>query len=133
VVRTAQALADLALGLLDDPGAAVAADVQEGARSAVLAADDQDAVGTELADEELAGLVDGRDVPGDDPAAKDLIEFPVEHRLVGERRRREHRGAFDGLLGERHVARVEVELDGRIALRAHGSASWSDRVLARPH
>ena len=33
VVGAAQALADLALGLLDDPRAAVAADVEEGARA----------------------------------------------------------------------------------------------------
>ena len=114
VVGAAQPLAHLALGLLDELGAAMATYVQEGARGAVLAGDDHDAVRAELADDELARLVDGRDVRGDDPAAEDLVELPLEDRRVGERGRREHRRPLNGPLGERDVARVEVELDPRI-------------------
>ncbi len=86
MVGAAQALAHLALRLLDDAGAAVATDVEEGARGAVLAADDDDAVGAELAGDELARLVDGGDVADADPAAEDVVELPVEDRR--DRRRR---------------------------------------------
>ena len=113
VVRAAQALADLALGLLDDPRAAVAADVEERARDPVLAGDDDDAVGADLARHELARLVDRGDVADADPAAEDLVDLPLEHPLIGERRGRQHRRLLDRLQRARDIARIEVELGAR--------------------
>ena len=113
VVGAAQALAHLALGLLDQAGAAVATDVEEGARMPVLAADDDDAVVAELAHQELARLVDRGDVPDADPAAVDLVDLPLEHRLIGEGGRGQHRRPLDRLLGPRDLARVERQCFGR--------------------
>ena len=78
VVGAPQALSHLALRLLDDPRAAVAADVQERPRPAVLGADHDDAVGAELAHHELAGLVDGRDVADADPRPEQVRALPIE-------------------------------------------------------
>jgi hypothetical protein len=47
-------------------------------------------------------------VPDNNPASEDLVELPVEDRLVNERGRRQHRGALDGLLSERDITRIEV-------------------------
>ena len=67
----------------------------------------------------LPGSSTAETCAGDHPAAEDLVELPLEHRRVGERGRRQHRRPLDGPLGERDVARVEVELDRRIWLAAH--------------
>ena len=51
----------------------MAADVVEGAGHAVLAADEEDALAADLAGDEGAGLGDGRDVAGADPAGAKML------------------------------------------------------------
>ena len=73
MVGAAQAAADLALGLFEEPRAAVAADVVEGADLAVFAADDGDALAADLAADEGARLGNGGDVAGADPAGAEDV------------------------------------------------------------
>ena len=97
VVGAPQAPFDTALALGDQAGAAVPADVVEGARAAVLAPDHDDAVATDLAHQEVPGLAHLGDMPDADPArSEDLLQLPVEDGRVGERGGRQHRCLLQG-------------------------------------
>ena len=80
VVGAAQVGAHLALLVVADPGAAVPADVVEGADLLVLAADDQDALAGDLDAQPGAGLGDPFGSPDVDPVA---VEDPLRVDRVG--------------------------------------------------
>ena len=93
-----------ALGLVEQPRAAVAADVEERARAPVVAGDHEHALAAELAREERAAAVERAGVPGARPAAEEqVLELPRGDRLVGERARRQL-----PRLGERPKGRLEL-------------------------
>ena len=113
MVGTAEPLPHLTLLLLEEPRAAVAADVVEGARPAVLAADHEDALGPDLAGDVGAGLGDRRDVAGADPAvAEDVGQLPLEHRGVGEGAGRQHRRSLDRLESRFHIHPIKLQRHG---------------------
>ena len=92
VVGTPEAPLDTPIAVGDQASAAVTADVVEGPRPAVLAADHDDAVAADLPHQEAARLAHLRDVPDADPAgAEDLLQLPVQNRRVGEGGGRQHR------------------------------------------
>ena len=110
VVRAGDPSAGPTALLLEEPSAAVPADVVKGARDAVLAADDEEALVADLAHHPRAGLGDRRDVGcADPPAPEELVQLPIEHGLVRERGRREHRRALERLERAQHLFRVEPQ------------------------
>ena len=65
---------------------------------AVVVGHDEDALAAELDHEVVAALADLVDVPDADPAAhEDVLELPVEHARIGERRLRQRRRALERL------------------------------------
>jgi hypothetical protein len=76
----------------------VAAGVQERVRHAVVVGHDEDALAADLDHEVVAALAHLVDVPDADPAAhEDVLELPVEHARIGERRLRQRRRALERL------------------------------------
>ena len=110
VVRALDAPADLALRLLDEARAAMAAGVEEDPRGAVLTRQREDAGLADLAHQVAARLGDERGVAQAHPAAVEVLDLPGEDRGVGERRRRQHRRALDRAeaSARRRLDQVEV-------------------------
>ncbi len=101
--------ADGPLGLLDQPRAAMAADVQERPRDVVGAAEREDAARSDLAHQPATGLDDRRCVTEADPAAEQVLGLPGEDRRVREGGRGQHRCPLDGLQSRRDPVAIERE------------------------
>jgi hypothetical protein len=99
--------ADLSFGLLDEPGAAMAAGVEEDPRRALLIGEDEDAGLADLAHQIAARLGHERRVAQTHPAAVEVLDLPVEYGGIRERRRWEHRGALDRAEREAYVFWIE--------------------------
>ena len=129
VVRALQP-AHLALGLGDEPRAAVPAGVQERARQAVLVADDDDALSTGLDFEESSAFRHLLDVARADPAAREEVgTLPLQDGRVRERGAGQLRGPL-----ERQQRALDIGGVERKCGVQHGHRGASSRVdLAEPY